>query len=43
LLISADSNSPQSGEGSAGYRLLHKPLNANALRAMLVEAAVLQV
>lgn len=42
LLISADSNSPQYSDGSPGYRLLHKPLNAKMLRAMLVEAAVLR-
>lgn len=41
LLISADSNSPQCNNRSAGYRLLHKPLNAKTFHAMLVEAAVL--
>lgn len=41
LLISADATSPHGNTGGNGYSLLHKPLNADALRAALVEAAVL--
>jgi two-component system, sensor histidine kinase len=40
LLISGDAASPQSDNG--GYRLLHKPLNAEKFRAVLVDASVLQ-
>jgi CheY-like chemotaxis protein len=42
LLISADVNSPPSEVGSGGYHLLHKPVNAAAFRAALIEASVLQ-
>jgi two-component system, sensor histidine kinase len=40
LLISGDAASPPSDDG--GYRLLHKPLNAEKFRAVLVDASVLQ-
>ena len=39
LLISADGSLPQSDDGA--YRLLHKPVNVEAFRA-LVDASVLQ-
>jgi CheY-like chemotaxis protein len=42
LLISADSSSPPSAVGQGGYHLLHKPVNAAAFRAALIEASVLQ-
>jgi CheY-like chemotaxis protein len=42
LLISADASSPQSEMRQGGYHLLHKPVNAAAFRAALIEAAVLQ-
>jgi CheY-like chemotaxis protein len=42
LLISGDATSPRSDEGVGGYRLLHKPLNAQTFRAVLVDASVLQ-
>jgi len=42
LLISGDATSPQSEDGSGGYRLLHKPVNAETFRAVLVDASVLQ-
>ena len=42
LLISADASSPRSDVRSGSYHLLHKPVNAAAFRAALVEAAVLQ-
>jgi CheY-like chemotaxis protein len=42
LLISGDAASPQSENGGGGYRLLHKPVNAEAFRAVLVDASVLQ-
>lgn len=42
LLISGDATSPQSDDGSGGYRLLHKPVNAETFRAVLVDASVLQ-
>ncbi len=38
LLISGDSNCPQSGAGRSGYQLLHKPLSAETLRAALMQA-----
>jgi two-component system, sensor histidine kinase len=42
LLISGDAASPQSDDGTGGYRLLHKPLSAATFRAVLVDASVLQ-
>jgi two-component system, sensor histidine kinase len=42
LLISGDGASPQSDRNSGGYRLLHKPVSADAFRAVLVDASVLQ-
>ena len=41
LLISGDGSSPQSNAASGAYQLLHKPVNAATLRA-LVDASVLQ-
>jgi CheY-like chemotaxis protein len=42
LLISADSSSPPCATGQGGYHLLHKPVNAAAFRAALIEASVLR-
>jgi CheY-like chemotaxis protein len=42
LLISGDANSPRSNAQQGGYHLLHKPVNAAAFRAALIEASVLQ-
>jgi two-component system, sensor histidine kinase len=42
LLISGDATSPQCGDETGGYRLLHKPVNAETFRAVLVDASVLQ-
>jgi len=42
LLISADASSPSSETRQGGYHLLHKPVNAAAFRAALIEASVLQ-
>ena len=42
LLISGDAASPASGDGANRYRLLHKPVNAETFRAVLVAASVLQ-
>jgi CheY-like chemotaxis protein len=42
LLISADASSPPSETRQGGYHLLHKPVNAAAFRAALIEASVLQ-
>ncbi len=42
LLISADVNSPPNVARPGGYNLLHKPVNAEAFRAALVDASVLQ-
>jgi len=42
LLISGDAASPASGDGANRYRLLHKPVNAETFRAVLVDASVLQ-
>ena len=42
LLISADASSPSSTARQGAYHLLHKPVNAAAFRAALIEAAVLQ-
>lgn len=41
LLISGDAASPEPDDGG-DYRLLHKPLNAETFRAVLVDASVLQ-
>jgi CheY-like chemotaxis protein len=38
FLISGDASCPQSDQGRSGYQLLRKPLNAEALRAALLEA-----
>jgi CheY-like chemotaxis protein len=40
LLISGDGSSPQSSAGVGAYRLLHKPVSADAFRA-LVDASML--
>jgi CheY-like chemotaxis protein len=42
LLISGDANSPRSNAQQGGYHLLHKPVNAAAFRAALIEASVLR-
>jgi CheY-like chemotaxis protein len=42
LLISGDATSPRGDGGVGGYRLLHKPVSAEAFRALLVDASVLQ-
>jgi len=42
LLISGDAAPPASGDGANRYRLLHKPVNAETFRAVLVDASVLQ-
>ena len=42
LLISGDAASPQSDDSAGGYKLLHKPVNAETFRAVLVNASVLQ-
>lgn len=42
LLISGDGSLAQPDDDSGAYRLLHKPLNAETFRAVLVDAAVLQ-
>src|ERR1700728_2186929 len=42
LLISGDATSPQGDDGTGGYKLLHKPVNAETFRAVLVDASVLQ-
>ncbi len=42
LLISGDAAAPPPGTEMGGYNLLHKPLDAQALRAALVDASVLQ-
>jgi two-component system, sensor histidine kinase len=42
LLISGDASVQQPDDGSGGFRLLHKPLNAETFRAVLVDASVLQ-
>jgi len=41
LLISGDPSSPPAERGFNSYSLLHKPLNAAAFRAALIDAAVL--
>lgn len=42
LLISGDATSPERDDGAGGYRLLHKPVNAETFRAVLVDASVLR-
>lgn len=42
LLITGDASSPLSEASVGGYHLLHKPVNAEAFRAALVDARVLQ-
>lgn len=42
LLVSGDGSLPESRRGTAGYRLLHKPVDAETLREMLIDASVLQ-
>jgi CheY-like chemotaxis protein len=42
LLITGDGSSPPHENGTGGYHLLHKPVNAEAFRAALVDACVLQ-
>ncbi len=42
LLISGDATSPQSDDGAGGYRLLHKPLNPETFRAVLIDTSVLR-
>jgi CheY-like chemotaxis protein len=42
LLISGDATSPQRDNAVGGYRLLHKPVNPETFRAVLVDASVLQ-
>jgi CheY-like chemotaxis protein len=42
LLISGDATSPQRDNAVSGYRLLHKPVNPETFRAVLVDASVLQ-
>jgi CheY-like chemotaxis protein len=42
LLISGDATSPQRENAVGGYRLLHKPVNPETFRAVLVDASVLQ-
>jgi CheY-like chemotaxis protein len=42
LLISGDATSPESDDGAGGYRLLHKPVNAETFRAVLLDASVLR-
>ena len=42
LLISGDASLSQPNDDAGAYRLLHKPVNAKAFRAVLVDASVLQ-
>lgn len=42
LLISGDATSPPGEGGFNSYNLLHKPLDATAFRAALVDASVLE-
>lgn len=42
LLISGDATLSQPDDDAGGYRLLHKPVNAETFRAVLVDASVLQ-
>lgn len=41
LLISGDASLPRADDRAGGYRLLHKPVSAEAFRAILVDASVL--
>jgi CheY-like chemotaxis protein len=43
LLITGDGSSPLGERSPGGYHLLHKPVNAEAFRAALVDACVLQL
>jgi CheY-like chemotaxis protein len=42
LLISGDATSPKGDDEVGGYRLLHKPVNAETFRAVLMDASVLR-
>lgn len=42
LLISGDGTLREPDDDAGGFRLLHKPLNAETFRAVLVDASVLQ-
>lgn len=42
LLISGDAASPQCDDGPGRYRLLHKPVNPETFRAVLVDASVMR-
>jgi CheY-like chemotaxis protein len=42
LLITGDGSSPAREDSAGGYHLLHKPVNAEAFRAALIDACVLQ-
>jgi hypothetical protein len=42
LLITGDAGSPPSDISRGSYQLLHKPVNAEAFRAALVDACVLR-
>jgi CheY-like chemotaxis protein len=42
LLISGDATCPQPDTSLGRYRLLHKPLNAETFRSVLVDTSVLQ-
>lgn len=41
FLISADASSPSDEDTASGYHLLHKPVNPQKFRALLVDASVL--
>jgi two-component system, sensor histidine kinase len=41
FLISGDAGAPGCEDNDGGYRLLHKPVNAEKFRALLVDASVL--
>lgn len=42
VLISGDPSSPPGENGSGGYSLLHKPVDAERFRAALIDASVLR-
>lgn len=42
LLISGDARSPQSGETTRAYHLLHKPVDPQTFKTALVDASILQ-